>query len=51
MKPQGIVNRTVNGAMEHSATERIWELILQIVTVIADLLLADERGNYQDDCL
>ncbi len=39
----GLFDRTVNGAMELSVTERIWELILQIVAVIADLFSADEE--------
>lgn len=39
----GLFDRTVNGAMELSVTERIWELILQIVAVIAELFSADEE--------
>ena len=39
----GLFDQTVNGAMELSVTERIWELILQVVAVIADLFSADEE--------
>ena len=39
----GLFNQTVNGTMELSVTERIWDLILQIVAVIADLFSADEE--------
>ena len=39
----GLFDRTVNGAMELSVTERIWELILPIVAVIAELFSADEE--------
>ena len=39
----GLFNQTVNGTIELSVTERIWDLILQIVTIIADLFSADEE--------
>ena len=39
-----VFNRTINGTIELSVTERIWELILQIVAVIANLFSADEGG-------
>ena len=39
----GLFNQTVNGTVELSVTERIWDLILQIVTIIADLFSADEE--------
>ena len=39
----GLFNQTVNGTMELSVTERIWDLILQIVAAIADLFSADEE--------
>ena len=39
----GLFNQAVNGTMELSVTERIWDLILQIVAVIADLFSADEE--------
>ena len=39
----GLFNQTINGTMELSVTERIWDLILQIVSAIADLFSADEE--------
>ena len=39
----GLFNQTINGTMELSVTERIWNLILQIVSAIADLFSADEE--------
>ena len=39
----GLFNHAVNGTIELSVTERIWELILQIVATIADLFSADEE--------
>ena len=39
----GLFNQTVNGTMELSVTERIWDLILQIAAIIADLFSADEE--------
>ncbi len=39
----GLFNQTINGTMELTVTERIWDLILQIVAVIADLFSADEE--------
>ena len=39
----GLFNRTINGTVELSVTERIWNLILQIVATIADLFSADEE--------
>lgn len=39
----GLFNQTLNGTMELSVTERIWDLIVQIVAVIADLFSADEE--------
>jgi len=39
----GLFNQTVNETMELSVTERIWDLILQIVAAIADLYSADEE--------
>lgn len=40
----GLFNQTINGTMELSVTERIWDLILQIVSAIADLFSADEEA-------
>ena len=37
-------NQTINGTMELSVTERIWDLILQIVSAIADLFSVDEEA-------
>ena len=39
----GLFNQTINGTMELSVTERIWDLILKIVAAIADLFSADEE--------
>lgn len=39
----GLFNQTINGTMELSVTERIWDLVLQIVSAIADLFSADEE--------
>ena len=39
----GLFNHTVNGTIELSVTERIWDFILQIVAIIADLFSADEE--------
>ena len=39
----GLFNQTINGTIELSVTERIWDLILQIVATIADLFSADEE--------
>lgn len=39
----GLFNQTINGTMELSVTERIWNLLLQVVAVIADLFSADEE--------
>ena len=39
----GLFDRTANEAMELSVAERIWELILQIVAVIADLFPGGEE--------
>lgn len=39
----GLFNQTINGTMELSVTERIWNLILQIVSAIADLFSANEE--------
>lgn len=41
---KGLFNQTINGTMELSVTERIWDLILQIVSAIADLFSADEEA-------
>lgn len=39
----GLFNQTISGTVELSVTERIWDLILQIVAIIADLFSADEE--------
>jgi hypothetical protein len=39
----GLFNQTINGAMELSVTDRIWEMIVQVVALIADLFSADEE--------
>ena len=39
----GLFNQTIDGTIELSVTERIWNLILQIVAIIADLFSADEE--------
>ena len=39
----GLFNQTINGTMELSVTERIWNIILQIVATIADWFSADEE--------
>lgn len=39
----GLFNQTINGTVELSVTERIWDLILQVVAIIADLFSANEE--------
>lgn len=39
----GLFNQATNGTIELSVTDKIWEMILQIVAIIADLFSADEE--------
>jgi hypothetical protein len=39
----GLFNQTINGTMELYVTGRIWEMILQVVALIADIFSADEE--------
>jgi hypothetical protein len=39
----GLFKQTINGTMELSVTDRIWQMILQVVAIIADMFSADEE--------
>lgn len=39
----GLFRTTINGAIELSVTDRIWELIIQVVAIIAEMFSADEE--------
>lgn len=39
----GLFKQTIHGAMELSVTDKIWDMIMEIVTIIAELFSADEE--------
>lgn len=39
----GLFNQTINGTMELSVTDKVWEMILLIVALIAEIFSADEE--------